>query len=60
MVWELATLFVLLIVLQILFYGKTQVVVIMEINSILECLAIITGHFAAITGSALVTVAMSP
>lgn len=59
-VGTLATLFGLLILLQILFKAKNREVVAMDNKFILDSLAVISGHLAAITGSALVTVALSP
>lgn len=56
----LATVFVLLIILQLLFMVKSQVVVTMDNQFRNTCYATITSHLTSLCGSALVTVAMSP
>lgn len=56
----LATVYVLLITLQLLFMVKSQVVVTMDKQFRNTCYATITNHLVSLCGSALVTVAMSP
>lgn len=57
----IATLLVLLILLQLLLVAKMKrTVVDMKNNFLYECLVLVVGHLAAMCGSALVTVALAP